>query len=219
MNVNVQAQDRGSYMHTANGRKYWPLAPRAEDVHIEVIAHHLANKCRYAGAVRHPSDMKRIFYSVAEHSVYVALDLALQGFDDRIVMTGLLHDASEAYNGDLIRPLKYDPYFAEPFKTVEVRNEQAICERFKLPYPFPPMVKASDEAVTAAEVQQIVPKAPDEEWDSGRLHDDSRVAPFRIMMLSPYDARGMFLELANRSQDQAMPRTVDEIGSFLNRFR
>lgn len=219
MNVNVQAQERGCYMHTANGKKYWPLSPRPEEVHIEVIAHHLAAKCRYAGAVRHPIDMRRIFYSVAEHSVYVALDLALQGHDDRMVAIGLLHDASEAYNGDLIRPLKYDPYFADPFKVVEERNERAICERFSLPYPFPAPVKASDEAVTAAEVKQIVPKSDDEEWESGRLHDDHRIAPFTIKMLGPFEARAMFLELMNRLADDTVPRTVEEIGAFLAQFR
>jgi hypothetical protein len=200
---------KGTYMHTSSGRKYWPMDPRADEVEIEVIAHHLAMKCRYAGAVKD-------FYSVAEHSVYVALDLALQGSPIEIVKTGLLHDAAEAYIGDLIRPLKGQPEFAA-FKDVEHLNEKVIAEKFGLTFPWHPDVKASDEAVTDAEVSQIIVKDPAEDWEIGRLHDNKRCAPFAIGCLQPIRARELFLSLWNRLVEHDCPRTVQGVSTFLGR--
>lgn len=182
----------GRAMHTATGKPYWPLDPRAEDVELETIARHLATRCRYNGAVRHPKT-GAMFYSVAEHSVYVAYDVAKAGGSKLEILCALLHDASEAYNGDLIRPLKYDPLFAQPFKVVEERNEQVICERFTLPYPFPKIVKQADEAVTAAEIQQIVPRDNSWAWDAAKMHSDERVADIEVLMLDPKPSYEVFM--------------------------
>ena len=80
---------------------------------IEDIAHSLAQQCRYNG---HCSR----FYSVAEHSIHVAsiLPPALRLF-------GLLHDAAEAYVGDMAKPLKDLPLNAG-FKLLEQRIQRHI---------------------------------------------------------------------------------------------
>lgn len=54
-------------------------------------------------------------------------------------------------------------------------------------------MKFADEAVTAAEVRQIIVRSPNEEWDSGKLHDDSYVAPVEIEMWLPWEAKLRFL--------------------------
>lgn len=200
----------GNYMHTSNGKKYWPLDPRPEEVHIEVVAHHLATRCRYNGATQHKLFRSRIFYSVAEHSVLVSRYIEEQ-FGERYALEGLLHDGSEAYNGDLIRPLKYDPLFREPFKKVEDLNERAGASRFNLVYPYPKEVKIADEAVTNAEVQQIIMKDPSEDWEVGRLHDDTLTAPYEIKMLDPFAAKEEFLLryeelMLNRHKYAALPK-------------
>lgn len=171
----------GNYMHTYTGNKYWPFDPRPEEVNIEDIAHSLSMKCRYGGHCNN-------FYSVAEHSVYCSYI----GEEDE-ALERLLHDASEAFNGDLIRPLKYDKEFREPFKKVEELNERIIAQRFKLVFPFPASVKIADEAVTAAEVEQIINKSADEDWKVGMLHDDSVKANIKIKCLLPAEAKAMFL--------------------------
>lgn len=186
--MSIEPARSGNYMHTASGTKYWPIDPRPHDVHIYTIAHHLANRCRYNGATQHPTISERIFYSVAEHSV-----LCSYIGPEEEALERLLHDGSEAYNGDLIRPLKYDPMFAAPFKHVEHLNEAAIAKRFNLVFPFPPSVKIADEAVTAAECRQIIVHDPSEEWESGKLHDDSIVADIEIEMWSPWEAKNRFL--------------------------
>lgn len=186
-------QRKGAYMHLSNGSKYFPFDPRPEDVDPYMIAHHLACAGRWAGATRHPIYVSRIYYSVAEHSVYVANYVERELRRPDLALEALFHDASEALIGDLIRPLKYDPVFHAPFTSLEKLNEQAIAERFNLIYPWPVEIKIADEAVTNAEFDQIIVRNPDEEWDSGMLHDASNMANYEIQMLEPYHAREMFL--------------------------
>lgn len=68
---------------------------------IEDVAHHLALLNRFTGATSRP-------YSVAEHSVHVmTLMRDEMGIEHpRALLAGLLHDAHEAYIGDLSTPLK-----------------------------------------------------------------------------------------------------------------
>lgn len=65
---------------------------------LEDIAQALSTTCRFGGHVE--------FYSVAEHSIRVANWLKERGYDARTQMVGLLHDAVEAYIGDIVRPIK-----------------------------------------------------------------------------------------------------------------
>jgi 5'-deoxynucleotidase YfbR-like HD superfamily hydrolase len=68
-------------------------APASSDFTIDDIAHGLANICRYSGQCSS-------FYSVAEHSILVSE--TAKGFE----FEALLHDAAEAFLGDITRPLK-----------------------------------------------------------------------------------------------------------------
>ena len=93
------APTRGLPLCTFTGKAFFVLDPRAEDICIEDIAHHLSHLCRFAGATRE-------MYSVAEHCVRGTLELARRGHDDCTQLAFLLHDAAEAYCIDLPRPLK-----------------------------------------------------------------------------------------------------------------
>lgn len=182
------------YMHTSSGKRYFPFAPKPEDVSIEVIAHHLANRARWAGATQSRFHPDLIFYSVAEHSVYVSLYLeqVLQRPD--LALAGLLHDAAEAYNGDLIRPLKYSPAFKEPFKAVEELNEAAVEARFKMAVQMrDPAIKIADEAVCHAEWTQIVPMDADTLALGPVAHEATNVYPGTIVMMLPHQAKHLFL--------------------------
>lgn len=88
-----------TWTHTTRGRALDLLNPRVEDVEITEIAMALGNQCRYSGGVRR-------FYSVAEHSVLIAQWLRANGHGPCTQMGGLLHDAAEAYTGDLTWPMQ-----------------------------------------------------------------------------------------------------------------
>ncbi|RWJ03431.1 hypothetical protein [Mesorhizobium sp.] len=200
----------GNYMATSSGRKYWPFDPRPDEIDIEVIAHHLANTARWAGATQHKRFKSRIFLSVAEHSVLVARYLAEVLKRPDLALEGLLHDGTEGYIGDLIRPLKYSPEFRKPFLEVELLNETPLGSRFNLVYPFPKEVKIADEAVTSAEQEQCIFWHPDEQFEPGHLHDHTNVAPYQIEMLEPYPAKELFLMaywaiMADREKYRPLP--------------
>lgn len=125
----------GGWMVTASGRQVWPLDPRPDDFTIEDIAHGLSHICRYGGHCR-------TFYSVAQHSVLVSQivegstataptptrfgppnERAIR----RAALMGLLHDASEAYIGDVVTPLKRG---LTEYQTIERRMMSAIFVQF-----------------------------------------------------------------------------------------
>lgn len=136
-------------IETATGLKVNPLNMRANDLCITDIAHALARICRFGG---HTSG----FISVARHSLEV-LEWAKKsiGLDKapQLARTLLLHDASEAYLGDVPRPLKQHPAFAF-YREAEARLEGLIAKKFDLIYPFPPLVKVMDEAVLKWEMEK-----------------------------------------------------------------
>ena len=84
-----------SWMQTYTGLKFDPTKPNIEMINVMDIAHALSLQCRFNGHCLY-------FYSIAEHSVRVSKFLRKK--KDRL--WGLLHDASETYVGDLIRPVK-----------------------------------------------------------------------------------------------------------------
>lgn len=92
----------GEYsMETASGREVNLLDPQPSSIYLGDIAHALSNQCRFNGHVRR-------FYSVAEHSVLVSR-LIEHHFphDVQLQLAGLMHDAAEAYIGDMISPVKF----------------------------------------------------------------------------------------------------------------
>lgn len=106
-------------MQTRSGRRFWPLDPRPEEIHIVDIAAGLSMHCRYSGQCSQ-------FYSVAEHAVLVSRHVAPE-----FAREALLHDSAEAYIGDMIRPLKHQPEMIE-FRNAETVIEIAVCMAFGL---------------------------------------------------------------------------------------
>ncbi len=158
---------------TKDGQFFDYNNPDRYDFDIEVIAHALSNLCRYGGHSRR-------FYSVAEHSVLVSTVVP-----SKLALCGLLHDASEAFVGDMPSPLKA---MCGSYRTIENRVQAAIAEQFKLPYPFPHEIHVADKMLYKAERQQIAP-VPDNVW-----HTDIPAADVDIAAFSPKIAKRLFLD-------------------------
>lgn len=95
-----EAPRHGPWAQIASGRQWWYLDPRPEDVCWRDIANALARICRFGGHLAEHVP----HYSVAQHCCLVA-DSLPEG-TPHLRLKGLLHDAHEAFIGDVTRPLK-----------------------------------------------------------------------------------------------------------------
>lgn len=82
---------------TYTGRRFDLLRPSPGDIDIVDIAHALAHVCRWGGHCMH-------WYSVGQHSLWVSAYVEYERPD--LALHALLHDAAEAYIGDIVTPLK-----------------------------------------------------------------------------------------------------------------
>lgn len=95
---------RGTMMQVGDGRKFYPLDPRPEEVDIRDIARSLSRIIRFGGhsdipinVANHSLNCAYLVWSFEKHDISDGMDL---------MKYMLLHDAAEAYVGDMIRPLK-----------------------------------------------------------------------------------------------------------------
>ena len=107
-------------MSVYTGGKFYPLDPREDEVHIEDIAHALSLMNRFNGHTKYP-------YSVGQHSVLISKLIQKHGWGKNEQLFGLLHDAAEAYIGDVIRPFKH---YLPNFKIYEDKILACVCRRF-----------------------------------------------------------------------------------------
>ena len=133
----------GPYLQTVSGRWVNPFDPDPNQLDAGDIARALANQCRFGGHCR-------VFYSVAQHSVIVSELVEQRGGDAEDVFAALMHDASEAYLGDMPHPLKHRSALGEAFKTAEDHLGLAIRDRFHIKSPVPE-IKRADRALLATE--------------------------------------------------------------------
>ena len=141
---------RGDWMQTYTGRTFYPADPRVEDIDPTDIAHALSLTCRYGGHVRK-------FYSVAEHCVLMSFAVPQVA---AAPIWALLHDATEAYMGDVIRPLKT---FMPEYRDMENRLMRVICERFGLRFNCPWQVVEADNRILLDERAALM-SAPPRPW-------------------------------------------------------
>ncbi len=140
---------KNSWIETYTGRKFAPFAPRSEDVNIQDIAHGLSNICRFNGQCS-------FFFSVAQHSLNAADFAKRKGYNSRMQLLCLMHDAAEAYISDVPSPFK--PHFPK-FKWVEEDVMRAIYGALELTVPTPAeqqIIKEIDEVMLVTEAKQLM---------------------------------------------------------------
>ncbi|MHC4215848.1 MAG: phosphohydrolase [Planctomycetota bacterium] len=161
-----------------NGGFFYFDDPTPEMINILDIANALANCCRYTGHVAQ-------FYSVAEHSVLIS-QCCLQTTD--LKMWALLHDATEAYIGDMNWPLKQKPYMRD-YCTLEKKIMNVIAEKFQLSEGFcPDIIKELDRCICQDEREALLPPS-DKSWG---INPDDKIN-VKIECWQPHYARSRFL--------------------------
>jgi uncharacterized protein len=167
---------KDNWIQTWTGKQFWFLEPKIESIDIRDIAHALSLVCRYNGHVNK-------FYSVAQHSVLVS-----QLCKPCYALYGLLHDASEAYTGDCVTPLKK---LMPNFQDIEDNIMRLVCKKFriKLSKACEANIKLYDQLMLATEVRDLIPtRKKDGNW---LLREPLN---FKIMSWKPRYAEKIFLK-------------------------
>lgn len=144
-------------------------------VDIEEIAHALSHICRFGG---HTSE----FYSVAQHSIMVSSILP-----SSLALEGLLHDASEAFIGDMPTPLKL---MFPGYKEIERRIEAVMSEQYGLNLAAPE-IKQADLLMLATE-RKLFTKNQEDYWP---ILEGIEPLPWVFPPMSPEKAKDAFLNV------------------------
>lgn len=149
-----------TWVQTHSGIAFDLESPTVAMVEARDIAISLCRLNRFLGHTKTPC-------SVAEHSVRVmhsALrqgDAFLKGETRRkFAIAALLHDAHEAYMGDIIRPVASLPGFVAPVRILKGRIQRVIHLRFGLPEVLPDAwagyIRAADMIELAREKRDLM---------------------------------------------------------------
>jgi len=175
----------GDWPQTFTGKQFWTLDPKKEEIDIKDIAHSLAFQCRFNGHCEK-------FYSIAQHSILVSKIVP-----KKFALAGLLHDASETYTGNIVRPLKT---FIVNFKEIELEVEKTIFEKFNVKEIDHIEIKKADNIALVTEMRDLM-KEPPEKWNEDGLFE---TCSEKIIPLNPEEAEKEFLKefekLTNKEQ-------------------
>jgi 5'-deoxynucleotidase YfbR-like HD superfamily hydrolase len=140
-----------------SGEAFDLLNVNPDSLQLTDIVQALSHICRFGGHTKE-------FYSVLQHSVLVGeivfglgavLEMPLPDMA-KLIRTALLHDASEAYIGDLVRPLKRASDLGPIFKQIEDPLQRAISEKFGLLWPFPEIIHKADDIALMTEARDLL---------------------------------------------------------------
>ncbi|WP_330114894.1 phosphohydrolase [Pseudomonas sp. JS3066] len=153
-----------TWILTRSGKRFDLQSPSAKMVDAADIAYSLGQLCRFNGHTG-------AFYSVAQHSIIVA-DLVPAEHQ----LQALLHDAAEAYVGDMASPLKK---MLPEYRQIELRVWHAICAHFHIEPELAPCVQDADLIALATERRDLMPAHPDA-WEclAGTQPMAARITPW-----------------------------------------
>jgi hypothetical protein len=175
-------------MQTSGGTYFDFVDPDSSTIAITDIAHALSNICRFTG---HPRD----FYSVAEHSIFCS-----QLVPQEDAAAALMHDAAEAYCGDVSSPLRS---LLPGYEVILRRVEAALSRRFGMPLLLPETVKIADRKMLRLE-QRFAMDSGDR-WAG--LDYEETLPRITLRFWSPRTARQQFLSRAMELGITALDKT------------
>ena len=165
---------------TFTGRMFPLDKPTPQDIDILDIAHGLANMCRFSGQLLWP-------YYVAQHCVLVS-KMVPRGLE----LQGLLHDAAEAYVGDMTSPLKHllIQHNEHTYRLIENGIMDAIAIKFGIQARKQPEVHHVDLCMFATEATHLMKNG----MADYKVSDDIVAYKMEIVPWSHDYAEAMFLK-------------------------
>lgn len=187
---------QNAWILTYTGERFSCLDPAPESVNVGDIAHALSMICRFGGHTR-------VFYSVAEHSLNVMHALP-NGSPPELRLCALMHDAAEAYLGDMVTPLKR---CMPRYRQAEDAVWKAIASRFGLPSKLPPAVELADQQMLLAERDLLMHP------DHGAWPGDGRITPGAVYVSNgtPSSVEFHFLDVHHRLVRELKTRSKQSI--------
>lgn len=170
--------DDHTWMHTGSNQELDFAAEAWIVLPIEMIARALSNICRYNG---HSSR----YYSVAEHSLHISYMVPQE-----LALAALLHDASEAYVGDMPTGLKR--FMGISFKDIERKATEAVSRGYGIPLADleSPIIKNYDKRILGDEAQALMP--PHAFWD--KFVQEHEPTGITLQCWTPDEANARFLQ-------------------------
>jgi len=167
------------YIYTFDRKKVYPFALHPGMISMIDLANGLGRECRFG-------NQSDVFYSVAQHSVLIA-----QAVPKPLRLWALLHDASEAYTGDMPKPLKVA---IQDFKAFENQLSDVIFKAFGLDGSCPALIKTVDERIVIDEALQLFRNPPDWAVESKEHRLGITLTPW-----SSEEARTIYLRILSRT--------------------
>lgn len=139
------------FIHTHSGKQWVVEGLTVDMIDIESIAHGLAKECRFGGQIN-------CFYSVARHCLTMRESMKhLLPREEWIY--ALLHDAAEAYIGDIPKPIKV---CLPDYNVMEAKVMDVIARKWELdPDKFDmPEIHLFDSKIVLDEALQLFTHSP-----------------------------------------------------------
>jgi hypothetical protein len=144
---------------------------------VDVIAHHLSQTNRYAGAPRRP-------FSVLEHTLLVSEYLNHNGNPPGVCFAGLHHDDTEAFIHDVTRPFKE---MLPDYRSIEANFEKVIAKALQFDTleidTHHPAVREADHWALSAEAYFLMPSRGKDWWCAGLFKMDDDKNPQAVYSL------------------------------------
>lgn len=193
-------------MQTWTGKMFDVTDPDPDQIDIFDIAHHLSLMTRFNGGCEW-------LYSIAQHSVLCAKRAKDYYYprprEEQLELALLMHDAAEAYLGDIVRPVKR---VVPDFVVLENQVMDAINERFDLPRvaeipAFEVAVKEVDNRMLVTEKLQLM--KPNVRWV---IEDIFEPYELELELWQPRAAEMLFLShFARFRPDEVSQTRLQEI--------
>lgn len=165
-----------TFCQQRNNKAYSFVNPICDMIDMVDIVENLAKICRYGGSCDR-------FYSVLEHSILVC-----NLVPEKYKLNALMHDAAEAYVGDMSHPLKQ---LLPEFQVYEDKCMAVIAEKYEFSKKTPAIVKEADSHACYLECLELFPDGITDNW-----HEEFKSSNMGILPLSgPKDIIPKFKQL------------------------
>jgi hypothetical protein len=146
--------NHGYWVETYSGIKFDLVSPDSSMIDLDDIAWSLSRQSRYNGHSILP-----ITYTVADHSLWVADYLYALTSNPIIALHGLMHDAHEAYVGDIVTPVKSLPDIKQTILILEFKVQKAINDALNLSLKYLKEIKKADAMALTTEIKVMMDSA------------------------------------------------------------